>query len=186
MASPPFDAGAVQATATCVSPRVAAPIVGAPGSVAGVTDADVPARPVPPALIAATWNVYAVPFVKPVTMKLGDVDPVRIAVCAVAPMNGVTEYPVIAVPPFDTGAVHVNDTWVLPRVGVTPVGAPGTRFGVADADDADAGPVPTVFVAVTVNVYAVPFTRPLTVHVSAGAVARQVFGPAMPPAEVTV
>jgi hypothetical protein len=101
-------------------------------------------------------------------------------------MNGVTEYPVIAVPPFDTGAVHVNDTCVLPRVGVTPVGAPGTTSGVADADDADAGPVPTVLVAVTVNVYAVPFTRPLTVHVSAGAVAVQVFGPAMPPTEVTV
>jgi hypothetical protein len=69
MASPPFEAGAVQATATCVSPRVAAPIVGAPGTVAGVTDADaVDDEPVPPALIAATLNVYAVPFVKPVTV----------------------------------------------------------------------------------------------------------------------
>jgi hypothetical protein len=72
----------------------------------------------------------------------------------------------MASPPSETGAVHVNDTCVLPRVGVTPVGAPGTVVGVAAADADDAEPVPTVFVAVTVNVYAVPFVRPLTVHVS--------------------
>ena len=35
--------------------------------------------------------------------------------------------------------------------------------GVTAADGADAGPVPTLLVAVTVNVYAVPFVRPLTV-----------------------
>jgi hypothetical protein len=69
MASPPFDAGAVHVTATCVLPRVAVPIVGAPGSVAGVTDADAEDdEPVPAALIAATVNVYAVPFVNPVTV----------------------------------------------------------------------------------------------------------------------
>ena len=49
-------------------------------------------------------------------------------------------------------------------VAVTPVGAPGTVDGTAAADALDAEPVPTEFVAVTVNVYEVPFVRPVIVH----------------------
>jgi hypothetical protein len=49
-------------------------------------------------------------------------------------------------------------------VALTDVGAPGTVDGVAAADAAEAGPVPDAFVAVTVNVYAVPFVSPLTVQ----------------------
>jgi hypothetical protein len=44
------------------------------------------------------------------------------------------------------------------------VGAPGTVDGVALAEAVEAAPVPDAFVAVTVNVYAVPFVRPETVH----------------------
>jgi hypothetical protein len=40
--------------------------------------------------------------------------------------------------------------------------------GVARFDTGDGGPVPTPFVAVTVNVYVVPFVSPLTVAVGAG------------------
>ena len=36
--------------------------------------------------------------------------------------------------------------------------------GVTDVDAVDARPVPTAFVAVTVNVYAVPFDSSVTVH----------------------
>jgi hypothetical protein len=43
------------------------------------------------------------------------------------------------------------------------VGASGTAPGVALAG-ADAGPVPIAFVAVTVNEYAVPLVRPVTVQ----------------------
>jgi hypothetical protein len=39
------------------------------------------------------------------------------------------------------------------------------NFGVAEFDAADTGPVPTLLVAVTVNVYAVPFVSPVTVQV---------------------
>ena len=46
--------------------------------------------PVPTALIAATVNVYAVPFVRPVTVKVVVVEPVRIGVWAVPPIDGVT------------------------------------------------------------------------------------------------
>ena len=45
----------------------------------------------------------------------------------------------------------------------TPVGAPGTETGVTAEEADDAEPVPTAFVALTVNVYAVPFVSPVTV-----------------------
>jgi hypothetical protein len=49
-------------------------------------------------------------------------------------------------------------------VALTDVGAPGTVDGVAAADAVEAEPVPRAFVAVTVNVYAVPLVRPVIVH----------------------
>jgi hypothetical protein len=39
--------------------------------------------------------------------------------------------------------------------------------GVTAAEAIELGPVPTTFVAVTLKVYAVPFVRPVTVHVRA-------------------
>ena len=60
----------------------------------------------------------------------------------------------IGLPPFD-GAVQVTDAVPLPAVAVTPVGAagavPGTT-GVTALEAAEAGPVPTPFVAVTLKV----------------------------------
>ena len=51
------------------------------------------------------------------------------------------------------GAVHDTVACALPAVAVTPVGAPGTlAVGVTAFDAADATPVPTEFVARTVNV----------------------------------
>ena len=58
MGEPPFDAGGVKAIVTCPLPGVVEPIVGAPGTVAGVTlfeGAD--ASPVPIAFVAVTVNV---------------------------------------------------------------------------------------------------------------------------------
>jgi len=49
-------------------------------------------------------------------------------------------------------------------VALTDVGAPGTVDGTAAADATEAAPVPLAFVAVTVNVYAVPFVKPEIVH----------------------
>ena len=69
----------------------------------------------------------------------------------------------IALPPLLAGAVKVTDACALPAVAVPIVGAPGTLAGVTLFDAADAAPVPTAFVAVTVNVYAVPLVRPVTV-----------------------
>jgi hypothetical protein len=59
----------------------------------GVTELDgAEAGPVPTELAAATVNVYAVPFVKPVTVAdvAGGLPVTVIGVCAVEPMYGVT------------------------------------------------------------------------------------------------
>ena len=52
---------------------------------------------------------------------------------------------------------------MLPNVPETPVGAPGTVRGITAADVADTAPVPTLLVALTRNVYEVPFVKPVTV-----------------------
>jgi hypothetical protein len=69
MALLPFAAGAVNVTAAWAFPAAAVPIVGAPGTPAGVTLFDgADARPVPTALAAVTVKVYGVPLVSPVTV----------------------------------------------------------------------------------------------------------------------
>lgn len=45
------------------------------------------------------------------------------------------------------------------------MGAPGTDRGVMGAEGAEAGPVPAMFVAFTVNVYTCPFVSPVTAQV---------------------
>jgi len=64
-----------------------------------------------------------------------------------------------------TGAVQ--DTTELAftfDVADTAVGAPGAVAGTAAAEAIDAAEVPEAFVAVTLNVYEVPFVKPVIVH----------------------
>jgi hypothetical protein len=86
---------------------------------------------------------------------------------------------VIAEPPLLAGAVNATAASALPPVAVPMVGAPGTVAGVTLFEAADAAPVPSAFVAATVNVYAVPFASPATVIAVHGAV----HVPVMPPGE---
>ena len=66
-------------------------------------------------------------------------------------------YPV-TVAPVDVAAVQVTVTFALAPVATTFVGALGTgATGVTAFDAIEAAPVPTRLVAVTLNVYAVPF-----------------------------
>jgi hypothetical protein len=94
IALPPFDAGADHDNTTCPLPAVPLTPVGAPGTVAGAegvtADEAADCTPVPTALIAATVNVYAVPFVNPVTVNDVAADPVNTAPCATPPIYGVT------------------------------------------------------------------------------------------------
>ena len=58
MADPPLEAGAVKDTVACAFPAVAETPVGAPGTVAGVTELEAAlAAPVPAALVALTVKV---------------------------------------------------------------------------------------------------------------------------------
>ncbi len=59
-------------------------------------------------------------------MKLVAGEPVNTGACAVEPTYGVIRYPVIGLPPFEVGAVHVSDTARSSGLPVTFVGAPGT------------------------------------------------------------
>ena len=72
IAAPPFEAGAVQPSATEWSPGDPKTEVGAPGTVgaaSGVIGGDgLESGPAPAALTAATVNVYVVPFVSPLTV----------------------------------------------------------------------------------------------------------------------
>ncbi len=64
------------------------------------------------------------------------------------------------------GAVQRTTADASAAVAKTPVGADGTfgAVGVTAVDAADGTLLPTALVAITVNVYGVPFVRPVTVH----------------------
>ena len=69
IADPPSDDGALHVTVACPFPAVADTLVGVPGVVAGVTASEAAeALLVPVLLVAETVKVYAVPFVRPVTV----------------------------------------------------------------------------------------------------------------------
>jgi len=83
MVAPPLEAGAVKATLAWPEPAVAAPIVGAPGTVTaatGVTSTPLENRLSPTLLVAFTVQVYLVPLVRPVTVT-------EVAEAAAVPVN---------------------------------------------------------------------------------------------------
>ena len=150
-------AGAVHDTVACALPPTAVIDMGKLGFVAGVTDTDADAELVPAPFVAVTVNVYDVPFVRPVTTMGDDAPDTSIP----AGDDDTTLYLVIAEPPLDAGAVKETVACPFPLVAVPIVGAPGAVASNTDPVVAT-GPSPTEFCAVTVNVYVVPVTTPLT------------------------
>jgi hypothetical protein len=109
--------------------------------------------------------VYAVPLVKPETTH-------EVAFAAAVHVNppgeDVTVKPVSAVPPFTRGAV--NETVAAPAVVTaadTDVGVFGTVAGTTAVDAADAAEVKSPLFAVALNVYGVPFVKPVTTQLVA-------------------
>jgi hypothetical protein len=94
-------------------------------------------------------------LVSPVTVvEVAGGFPVTVTgVWAVAPMNGVTVYLVIVLPPLE-GAVQITFADPLPAVAVTPAGAPGAvgTLGMTALDDDESGPVWVALVAETLKV----------------------------------
>ena len=69
--APPLDEGALHATRAEAFRERADAAIGAPGTVRGTTAADgLEAGPVPTPLVAVTAKMYAVPFVRPVTVQV--------------------------------------------------------------------------------------------------------------------
>ena len=133
-------------------------------SATGVTGADAAdAAEVSFAFVAVTVNVYEVPTVSPVTVIWPEPAWERVPV----PPAGleVAVYLVIGEPPSVEGAVNVTVAVVGPVDDTAPVpGWPGAPIGVTVADGEEASESTGVFFAVAVNVYAVPFVRPVTGH----------------------
>ena len=77
------------------------------------------------------------------------VEPLTVTACPLG--LAVTVYAVIADPPVDDGALHVTVACVLPAVEETLIGAAGIVAGVMALDGMDAVPLPTLFIAMTVN-----------------------------------
>jgi hypothetical protein len=92
---------------------------------------------------------------------------VVIAVVQMRPLGlAVTRYELIEPPPSSSGAVQVTVTSEPLTEPTRPVGAPGTAAGVrVPVADAEFALEPALFVALTQNMYVVPFVRPATVQV---------------------
>lgn len=87
----------------------------------------------------------------------------------VEPLLAVTVYPVTDDPPLLVGAVNETVTCASPLATVIPVGAFGTVDGVTADEAVDCAEVPIALLAVTLNVYGVPFVNPVISQVSVGA-----------------
>ena len=73
-------------------------------------------------------------------------------------------YPVISEPPLLDGALKlITAVLFTVEVATTSIGASGIDEGITPVEVADATELPFAFVAITVNVYDVPFVKPDTV-----------------------
>jgi len=160
----PPDVPAATVTVTLLAPATTVGVAGAAGAVTSVTDVEASdGAEVPFVFVAVTVNVYGVFAVSPMTVIVPE--PAWDTVPVLAPVFEVAVYVVIAEPPLDAGMVNATVADVDPDAVTVPmVGAPGTVTGVTGVDGADAADVPPAFVAAAVNVYVVPFVRPLTSH----------------------
>ena len=85
-------------------------------------------------------------------------------VAVTPPGEEVATYDVIVAPPSEPGAVKATVAVVDPvAVAVPIVGAPGVVRGTTADETVDVAPVPAALVALTRNVYDVPFVKPVTV-----------------------
>ena len=163
---PPFEIGGLQLIIAEPTPGI--PVTPrtddggpAPGAV-GVTGVVVGGFGVPPtAFIATTVNVTDVPAANPVSVAVNTLPTVT-----GFPTEGVTVYPVIAEPPFESGASQETVAEFAPATTVTFLGAPGTVIvdvGVTGVVVGGLGVAPMALIAVTVNVTAVPLANPVIV-----------------------
>jgi hypothetical protein len=158
IALPPLLSGARNDTvsgpvAVVVDPDTALTFLGGPGTLATVTAFEAAdAGPAPTAFVALTEHVYVLPALSDGT-DIGLAPPLPLRTAPPLPEVHDAVYCVIAEPPSLAGGVKRTDAVAPDKVVVPMVGAPGTVWvGTKVFDDADTVPVPTAFVAVTVQV----------------------------------
>ena len=157
----PLEAGAVHETVAELIPATAEIPVGAPGTAGRVIEDEAEEfEELPAAFIAFTVNVSSAPPVRLLSVVVRTFPTVT-----ELPEDGVTVYPVIAEPPFEAGAVQETVAALIPATAETSVGAPATVIGVTEDEAEESEELPTLFVAFTLNVRAVPFVRPVSVVV---------------------
>jgi hypothetical protein len=152
IAEPPLLAGAVKVTVACVSPAVATPMTGAPGTIALTVNERVSC--------GAAWKA-ALPAWSALMVQVPAVTNVR-APALVMVHTAVVADVKVGVNPDEAVAVSVGVVPKFCAAGVAKVMV-WAALGVTEFDAAEAGPGPTPLVAMTVNVYAVPLVRPITV-----------------------
>jgi len=140
-----------------------AEILGALGVVFGVAVLpDTTAELDPATFNALTRTKYAVPLVRPVIVVLVEVESPSLNVVQELPsVEYSTMKSVIVEPPLDA-AVHDAVIDPAPATSVKPVGAEGTVRGETEVVHTEATPMPTLFTALTRNVYDVPFVNDVT------------------------
>jgi len=149
--APPLLTGAIQETV--VEPfwnDVPVTPVGAPGTVAGVTEPEATeGSDEPISFEATTVNVYAVPLVRPAIVH----DNSTVSHIT-TPSPLVITYPVTGEPPVEAGANHDNVIVESPETPMTLVGANGTVASAPATTGADtvAAEEPTPLVTTTLNV----------------------------------
>ena len=169
IALPPLPL-AVKATLTVPFPAVARPIVGAAGTVEGVTEFDAAEAVLGPLmLLATTVQVTVVPFGTATT--IGEAAPLT-----AGSLPQVAVKSMITLPPLPL-AVKATLTVPFPAVARPIVGAAGTVEGVTKFEGAEGTLLPMPFVATTVQVTVVPFG---TATLMGEAVPPPVKGPPVP------
>jgi hypothetical protein len=157
----PPSSGATNETVASLFPDAATGCSGAAGAMLGMAGADgADGGPSPFALVAVTVHVYDFPFDKPPT-TIGELGPD--AEPGVPPSDDAhaASYVVIALPPSN-GVGNDTVSCALPAMTAGCAGAEGTVLGVTWADSGEDGLWPSAFVAVTVQVYELPFDKPTT------------------------
>ena len=134
-------------------------VVGALGVVAGIIGLDWFELSESPLLfVAITVNLYGIPLVRPFLVV-----ELLVEMAVNPPGSLVTVYFVIAEPPFEIGGDQYIVASVFPGIAETLVGLSGTVEGIISDDGVEGNESPFILVAKTVNIYGVPFVRPVTV-----------------------
>ena len=126
-----METGAFHVNTTAASRPTAVTAVGASGARIGSTETGPSAKPIPAAFAAETRKETWTPLARPVTTVEVPAS-VETSVQAPPPTDFSTRYPVIGVPPFEAGAVQLNEASPSPAIAVIADGAPGAPAGTAE------------------------------------------------------